>query len=134
VDGDELLDGEVEALGERVGLTLDDGDALDEGDSDNDDEPLGEVEWEIDADGEGLTDGEPSATSTGASTTANATRTTSSVCHAISMSSDDRITRRRKDNQRKLVKVGVVESSDNASFNPSTLADSIRLSATVPSL
>lgn len=132
----ELLgDSELDGLGvcdcDDDGERLEDGDALDDGEGERLPLALGEVEVEMDADGEGLTEGEPSTMSIGASTTANATLTVSSVCHAISTSSLDNTTRRRNDNQRRLVKVGTVESSVRISFVPLGIADSIRLNTIV---
>lgn len=129
MDDDPLLDGEVEAEG--VGDADDDGDWEADGDTDSDTELLGEIEIEVDADGDGLTEGEPSSISSGASTTANATRTTLSVCHAISTSSLDSTTRRRNDSQRRFVKVGTEESSVSTSFAPLGATDSIRRNWTV---
>lgn len=123
-------DGEIDCdeLGLSEGLTENDGLFDAEGEVEVEPDPLGEGEVEIDADGEGEIDGEPAAQSRGASITANATLTTLSVCHAISTSSELRITRRRKHNQRRLVNVGGVEVRVSSSSGPTGREESTRRS------
>jgi hypothetical protein len=128
--GDDDPDGEIDcdALGLRLGLMENDGLAEAEGETEVEPDLLGEGEVLIDAEGEGEIEGDPAVQSSGASTTANATRAVSSVCHAISTSSLLSMTRRRKHSQRRFVSVGGVEVRVSSSSGPTGREDSIRRS------